>query len=238
MRKIINFLLIALLSFNILIATVYVNSRGGIEFVILTLNNIVTTHELKSVNIDSYKQIEMFKKYPSSKNDIVFVGDSIIKLGAWSEYYPDKSCRNRGISGDTSQGVCDRLEDILDGRPQKIFLSVGINDLASNVNRNNILQNYGKIIEKANGTKLYIFSLLPVNTKLVNGNYHIANKDIMDLNQKIKELCFKNNIVYTDVYKAFIDETGQMKSSLTTDGIHITPEAYLILSEIIKQYMY
>ena len=41
--------------------------------------------------------------------------------GEWAELLNNKRVKNRGISGDICQGVYDRLDPILKGKPAKIF---------------------------------------------------------------------------------------------------------------------
>ena len=61
--------------------------------------------------------------------DIVFLGDSITHEGSWEEYFLECQTVNRGINGDTVQGVIDRLPDVLALEPKKLFLMIGVNDL-------------------------------------------------------------------------------------------------------------
>lgn len=74
---------------------------------------------------------------------------------------------NRGVSGDTTFGVLERLDEVTEGHPSKIFLLIGINDISRNFPDGQILQNYKEIISRIQKespkTKVYIETILPVN---------------------------------------------------------------------------
>ena len=72
----------------------------------------------------------LFEVLPTSKKDIIFLGNSITNGGEWAELLGNPHVKNRGISGDRTDGVLDRLHVITKGKPAKIFLLIGINDLS------------------------------------------------------------------------------------------------------------
>lgn len=73
----------------------------------------------------------LFEVLPTSKKDIIFLGNSITNGGEWAELLGNPHVKNRGISGDRTDGVLDRLHVITKGKPAKIFLLIGINDLSA-----------------------------------------------------------------------------------------------------------
>lgn len=77
-----------------------------------------------------YQRATLFETLPTSKSDIIFLGNSITNGGEWAELLGNPHAKNRGISGDTTQGVLDRLSTITKGKPSKIFLLIGTNDLS------------------------------------------------------------------------------------------------------------
>lgn len=73
----------------------------------------------------------LFEVLPTSKKDIIFLGNSITNGGEWAELLDNPHVKNRGISGDRADTMLDRLHVITKGKPAKIFLLIGINDLAA-----------------------------------------------------------------------------------------------------------
>src|SRR3954451_7586104 len=61
--------------------------------------------------------------------EIVMLGDSLTEWGNWHELVPEFRVINRGIAGDTSSGVLDRLEEVIARRPKLVFLMIGTNDI-------------------------------------------------------------------------------------------------------------
>lgn len=61
---------------------------------------------------------------------------------------PKPPCQNRGISGDTTWGVYDRISVLLKGKPAQIFLMIGINNVPQGESPNNIASDIQQIIQK------------------------------------------------------------------------------------------
>ena len=80
----------------------------------------------------------LFESLATSPEDIVMLGNSITDGGEWAEILDNVHVKNRGISGDTTDGVLQRLSSITDGKPSKLFLLIGINDFAQGVSGDSI----------------------------------------------------------------------------------------------------
>ena len=57
--------------------------------------------------------------------DIVMLGDSLTEWGNWHELMPQHHIINRGIAGDTSSSVLDRLDEVMQRQPKVVFVMVG-----------------------------------------------------------------------------------------------------------------
>ena len=75
--------------------------------------------------------------------------------------------KNRGISSDVTDGIRARLPRMLRGKPRKVFLMAGINDLGNPPQKtpeytlNNILETVRDIHRLSPGTQVYLQSILP-----------------------------------------------------------------------------
>ena len=76
-----------------------------------------------------YHHKNQFELLPNRKKEIVFLGNSITARGNWSEWFNNKRIINRGISGDRTDGVLYRLDEVISSKPKKIFLLIGVNDI-------------------------------------------------------------------------------------------------------------
>ena len=58
------------------------------------------------------------------------MGNSITAGGGnWSLRLDYPNIKNRGIGGDTTDGVLARLDEVIYFQPEAVFLLIGINDL-------------------------------------------------------------------------------------------------------------
>lgn len=179
------------------------------------------------------------RKGSINNNTIVFLGNSITKVGKWQELIPDQNIINKGISGDITTGVLARLDDCLATRPKKIFVMIGINDLKIGKAIDTITANQKKIIEKIKRlspkTKIYMQSTLPVHESMLADIYkRLNNQDIVKINMALKMVCKQLKVKYIDVHTIMLDENSQLKKSWSTDGLHLRPEAYVAWVNYLK----
>src|SRR5699024_7028471 len=55
-----------------------------------------------------YHRKNLFELLPNEKKEIIFLGDSITDGNEWAEYFGSQRIKNRGISGDVTDGVLYR----------------------------------------------------------------------------------------------------------------------------------
>ncbi len=196
-----------------------------------------------------YQRATLFEELPVDKNDIIFLGNSITHFGEWHEIFNNPNIKNRGISGDIAEGVFDRLGPILKGQPRKIFLLIGINDVAQNKDADSILRAITRIVNKiatdSPRTKLYVQSVFPVNESF--GKFPGATTRgsvVIEINRGLVKLCSEKRITYIDVYKSLKcgDDPGTtnseaLKPEYTNDGLHLLGKGYLKWAEVIKPYL-
>jgi len=142
-------------------------------------------------------------------------------------------------------GTPMRLESIASKvslKPDKIFLMIGINDIAGNNPDSIILWNYKQIIEqiqiKSTDTQLYVQSILPTNSSFTQYHRHQGKTDhILFLNQKLKELSAQQNLTYIDAFAALADAGNQLKPEYTNDGLHLMAEGYKVWIDLLKPFV-
>ena len=177
------------------------------------------------------QKLSMFEIMPDQKGEVVWMGDSITDGGEWSELFPHEKTLNKGISSDNTFGVLFRLTEITRRKPKKIFLLIGINDIARNIPDSVIIANYRKIIsviqQQTPQSHLYIQSILPTNNTFSEfKNHQNKTTHIIAINTALQKLCKGKNIVYVDLYQQFVDESGKLSTRYTNDGLHLTGEGY------------
>lgn len=190
-----------------------------------------------------YQRASLFEELPVTSRDIIFLGNSITNGGEWCELFQDRRVKNRGISGDVCMGVYDRLGPILRGKPAKIFLLIGINDVSRGVPEDTIVSRIGMITRKIRRdspkTKLYLQSVLPVTDHYKMFGSHTRHwKMIKGINEKLEQLAVEEKVAYIDLYAYFVDPaTGKMNVKYSNDGLHLLGKGYAVWAEILKPYV-
>ena len=174
--------------------------------------------------------VSSFEAFPLVPDDIVFLGDSITEGGPWEELFPDLRVRNRGIGGDTSEGVLHRLEQISRATPAKVFLLIGTNDLFRGDAEDEIVANITEILDRLKqetpDTEVYLQSVLPRAP-----SYRAA---VEALNARLSEVALEHGSAWVDLYTAFLDpETGGIRAELSNDELHLLGPGYALWKEQI-----
>lgn len=188
-------------------------------------------------------RVALMRTFSHTKKDIVFLGNSITFWAEWNELLGNRHVKNRGIPGDTSFGVLERLDEVTSGKPAKVFLLIGINDLARNIPADVLLRNFSRIIRRMKSesasTRIYIQTILPTNNSFNKLPNH-CNKDalIRKLNSELLKLAQEEHVFFIDLYSHFADQTGKLKKELTWDGVHLTQEGYEKWADILKNGKY
>jgi lysophospholipase L1-like esterase len=175
---------------------------------------------------------------PIPTGKIIMLGNSITAECEWAELLENDSIVNRGVIGDGTFDILERLTPIISAKPKKIFLLIGVNDLLFHP-LSTIAENYEKIVkrirEETPETDVYVESILPIHNDLRRNG--LKNDDINTLNGQIFELSKKYKITYIDLASKLRNTEGGLKEELSLDGIHINGDGYLILRETLKQYI-
>ena len=161
------------------------------------------------------------------KSKLVFLGDSLTMRHNWSNF----KASNMGIDGDTTAGVFSRMH--LTTQADTIVLMIGVNDILNQIPLSNIQRNYTKILNNfSKGQKIYVLSLLPViDDKLTKK----INQDIKTINKWLEGEVTKRAYTYVKLYPHFLDNNQKgLAKPFTTDGIHLTPNAYKVWEKNLK----
>lgn len=194
-----------------------------------------------SIKVKEFKQEG---KLPS--NVIVMYGDSHSEYGGdWSRHFPGAGkIINRGIIGDDSQGMYNRLDLVLPCHPKKIFFECGANDLSHGWTVERVFQGITRVLatirERSPKTELYVQSVLPLNEEVGTWKYLKGKDDlIIQLNNKLKEYCTSHALTYIDLYTPLLGAHPKtMKAEYCRDGLHLTEKGYEVWAKTIRPYIY
>lgn len=168
------------------------------------------------------------EKYADYEVDVAFLGDSLTDGYDLERYYPQYLTANRGIGGDTTFGLENRLKvSAYDLKPKVVVMLIGAN------NFDTMLDNYERILEGLRDnlpdSKIVLLSLTSMG-----GNWGKNNHKAAYNNVSIKLLSEKYGYEFVDLYSPLFNlETGEIRAEYTTDGGHLTPEGYEVFTNTV-----
>ncbi|MGE4318477.1 MAG: GDSL-type esterase/lipase family protein [Deferribacterales bacterium] len=180
---------------------------------------------------------EMYGIYNGSRiAKVVMLGDSITQGAYWNELMHRGDIVNRGIPGDTTVGMLDRLDSVAGPSVEHVFVLAGINDIAQHYTTEAIYDRYVRIVDflKRSGITPHIQSTLYLSNK--NPNYAVVNKQVVELNTMLKSYAAKNSIDYIDL-NFLLSKGGVMISDYSYDGTHLNSKGYLIWRSALAKYL-
>ena len=167
---------------------------------------------------------------------VVVLGDSLTEQLDWAEWLPGTEALNRGISGDTTEGMLARIHEVLDRNPEIVIIQGGINDLKEGRSFEDVFRRITKMVEviKAQGSEPVLCSALTVERSFPRSEG--INAAVRRLNGALREYCILHNVEWIDL----IEEMGAqdfLPGHLSLDGIHLQPEAYSIWVSLLSDHI-
>ncbi|MCE7864340.1 MAG: glycoside hydrolase family 92 protein [Bacteroidetes bacterium CHB5] len=193
----------------------------------------------RAVKAYYYHRKEHFESLPDTPGEIIFLGNSITDGAEWFELFGgNPNIKNRGIGGDDTDGVLERLHEVTSSQPLKVFVMIGTNDLAYGKTVEHVVENQKKIITEIRRasphTKIYMQSVLPVDDAI---HFTRPNTSIAEINKQLKMYCAEAGVTYIDLVPVFSDENGKLAKAYSGDGLHVNGKGYVRWAELIKNFI-
>jgi len=168
----------------------------------------------------------------------IFAGDSHVELGDWYELFDGSvATRNCGL---TSAGIADVNElvsGIVDREPKNLVLMCGVNDLGRGESIASCVTNYERLILNVHSTvnprKTIVLSVMPVRNSAVDGESRSLNGRIVEFNRELEAVCGRNRAQFVDITPEVAAPDGGLSPELTKDGLHLNPQGYRRLADIL-----
>ncbi len=210
---------------------------------LLSVGILVTSVNAQTFSDHYYQRKALFESTPDTENEIIFLGNSITEGGDWKALFPNVNAVNRGISGDVTAGILNRLSEVTSSQPKKIFLLIGTNDLARGKSKSYVVDHVASILHEiqkdSENTEIFLQSILPVNPKVGDKfSGHKSNQQlIMSVNRSLEELAKRNNVSFIDLHKRFRNAKGALKPKFTYDGLHLSKQGYKKWKRVLRPYV-
>ncbi len=153
--------------------------------------------------------------------DLVMFGDSITEWGPWHDAI-SISLANRGLGGDTTEGMLRRIEVTTVCKPKLVCMMAGINDLAQGYSVEEVTRNYEQMLGywQERGIDVWVQSTLYVGQRLSQ-----LNPLVTELNNNLQKLCQEKQLRFIDVNRILSPE-GELPLSCSADDLHLNAFAY------------
>ncbi|MBR5860327.1 MAG: hypothetical protein IKY71_03160, partial [Bacteroidaceae bacterium] len=205
---------------------------------LLSIAAVFADEPFRNHRYDSFKVLE------TNNESIVFIGNSITDMHCWPEAFVTSNgdylpIVNRGNSGTYSTEQSDNLESYLKGKPKKVFMMIGTNDIATrglNFTGEQVLQQIKSMVDRIQKrspeTRIYLYCILKSDY-----GYRVEST-WLHANELIKEYVEKTNsdkLKYVDIYDelACVADGGVW----SYDKLHLTAAAYEIWCRSICQHL-
>ena len=168
------------------------------------------------------------EKYADGEVEVAFLGDSLTDGCDVKKYYPQYITANRGIGGETTHGLQERIKvSLYDLKPQVAVILIGANNIDT------MFDNYEDMLSDIRSqvpdTKIIICSLTAMGRDWAYKNKIAAYNNVI-----IKKLAEKYECEYVDLFTPLFDETeGEIYADYTNDGVHLTHSGYEVLASVI-----
>jgi len=173
--------------------------------------------------------------------DVLFIGDSIthgwdnVGKNTWDEYYADRNVVNLGFSGDQTQHVLWRLENLKWGnvQPKLSMIMIGTNNCHHHTGEQ-IALGIEKIIDKLHtlfpDMKILLLAIFP-RADVSQDKLNI----IAEANKRIAEIPKTKPFVhFYDIGAEFLDENGTLPKTIMPDLLHPNAKGYEIWASAVE----
>ena len=143
----------------------------------------------------------------NEKFTTMMLGDSITDEGLWDELLNNDTIQNRGISGDTTDGVLERLNP-MGKNIEKVFIMIGVNDIMRGKSVDEIYSNYLRIIQVFKEKDIKILCSFFTNKKCrLNIDFYFFFFQYLNyfliIRKNLINRLSSHNIIYTNHNKNF-----------------------------------
>lgn len=206
----------------------------------LPLNDLFT-EELRKQILSFYETYEpaqeqfKYRALPPKKVKTLFYGASHTNGFRIQEFFPGASFLNRGIPGDTLDGLYARMDiDVFPYEPEQVVILAGTNGIHED---NGIMlrkfEALGDLMAEKN-IRVFFSSIPPIRHGDRWNRFQFQDK-IVELNAMLRGLARRKFAGYVDYHSVLRDEQGELRAEFAReDGTHVTFEGYRAMAEVLK----
>jgi len=152
---------------------------------------------------------------------------------------------NQAISGENSSGLLNRLPLLNQNEVESAFIMIGINDLIWGRSETDLTNNLRAIIRYLQAqhpqAQIVVQSILPHSGPAATWEGRdrllaLPLERIVAVNAQFKQIAAETGVEYLDLYPLFVNGEGFLRADLTTDGLHLNANGYLVWRSALALY--
>lgn len=175
-----------------------------------------------------------FEGLPASQGQVVLLGDSITEQGKWADLFPELRTANRGIGGESTADLLERLHCGI-FQPKAVSLLIGTNDLHGPRDQRAL----AGIGERADEIVRRLREELPSAAVFVNSimpRTPYFTDRIQTLNEHYRDIAKERGATFVDVWPALADDAGAIRKEFTKDNLHLSPAGYRAWADVLRPH--
>lgn len=134
------------------------------------------------------------------------------------------------------------VEALAQKQYNKVYICLGVNELGY-FNDQGFYDSYCKVIDDIRASQpnavIYIQNLIPLNEDTIaaqGGSPYLTNEHLRVYNELTQKVALEKQVVYLDLYSAFVGPDGQLPADASTDGVHLSGSYYKAWLEYLKTH--
>ena len=118
------------------------------------------------------------------------------------------------VSGNTTDDLIARIDQVVDARPAAISLLIGTNDLGHRLSVEHLVRNVEFLLvslrRELPGTRMLVQSIMPRGREFA--------EQLQDANRHLRQFSSSVNAQYLDLWPAFAQDDGELNPDYSTTG--------------------
>ena len=176
----------------------------------------------------------------------VLLGDSISLWFPYELLPGRRHWLNQAISGEQSEALLKRLNALDETEVESFFLMIGVNDLIAGKSEKQVITNIEAAVtylkEKHPNADIVVQSILPHSAERATWEGRdrlllLPNSRIQSVNTALAQIAERHNAYYLNLYPLVANGEGALRPDLTTDGLHLNDNGYLVWRTAISMFM-
>lgn len=177
---------------------------------------------------------EIFAHYQDEERPILVLGDSHTAKLDWNAFLGRGDIAVRGIDGDTSEGLLNRIGDLDCHSAERVVIWIGTNDILTGIRPGKLVANVKssvQLLRQKGSAEIVVCAVMPFASWMDYAES--LNAKVAEANSALEALSHKERVRFVDLFSAVCDANGYISESKTSDGFHLNRAGYEAVTDLL-----